>query len=322
VSLLWRMPLYWRVCLINAVVFVLGTAALALTPVTVSARVVASEVVVLAIGLATILVLNAILLRSTLVPLDRLARLMEHVDPQEPGERLPETGNGAAADLVRSFNAMLERLEAERGSSTARALAAQEAERHRIARELHDEVGQGLTAMLLGLKSAVDRAPDDIRAELTLVQEAARGSLQEVREVVRRLRPDLLEDLGLLSALAATATDLSTRTGIHVQRGLAPGLPALAPEAELVVYRVAQEAMTNVARHSHAETAYLSLTRQGDAVALLVADDGRGIRGTAEGIGIRGMRERARLVGAELTVRPRPEGGTEVRLVVPVGPLP
>lgn len=317
-SLLWRMPLYWRVVVINAVVFVLGTLALALAPVTVSTRVLASEAVVLAIGLTTILVLNALLLRSTLAPLDQAARLMERVDLQAPGERLPETGNGAVADLVDSFNAMLERLESERSTSTARALAAQEAERHRIARELHDEVGQGLTAMLLGLKTAMDRAPEDVRADLALVQEAARGSLEEVREVARRLRPGVLEDLGLLSALAASATDLAKHTQIHVQRGLASGLPELGPETELVIYRVAQEAMTNVARHAHADTVWLSLSRQGDAVALLVADNGRGTSGRSEGTGIRGMRERARLVDGQLTVRPRPEGGTEVRLVVPV----
>lgn len=318
VSLLWRMPLYWRVCAINAVVFVLGTVALALAPVTVSTRVLASEAVVLAIGLTTILVVNALLLRSTLAPLDQAARLMERVDLQAPGERLPESGQGAVADLVKSFNAMLERLESERSASTARALAAQEAERHRIARELHDEVGQGLTAMLLGLKRAIDRAPEDVREDLMLVREAARGSLEEVRQVARRLRPGVLEDLGLLSALAASATDLSTHSRIHVQRGLAAGLPELGPEAELVVYRVAQEAMTNIARHSGADTAWLSLTRQGDAVALLVADNGRGARGRPEGTGIRGMRERARLVDGQLSVRPRPEGGTEVRLVVPV----
>jgi two-component system sensor histidine kinase UhpB len=312
------MPLYWRVCVINAVVFVLGTVALALAPVTVSARVLASEAVVLAIGLTTILVLNALLLRSTLAPLDQAARLMERVDLQAPGERLPETGSGAVAELVQSFNAMLERLETERSTSTARALAAQESERHRIARELHDEVGQGLTAMLLGLKRAIDRAPDDVRADLLLVQQAARGSLEEVQQVARRLRPGVLEDLGLLSALAASGTDLSTSSRIHVQRGLASGLPALGPEAELVIYRVAQEAMTNVARHSGADTVWLSLTRQGESVALLVADNGRGTHGRQEGTGIRGMRERARLVNGQLTVRARPEGGTEVRLVVPL----
>lgn len=314
-----HLPLYWRVCLINGLVFIVGTLVLAFSPATVSPRVLASEAVVLAIGLSVIVVLNSLLLRTSLAPLDRLSRLMESVDLQRPGQRLPEAGTGAVANLVKTFNEMLQRLETERGTSNARAIAAQEAERHRIAQELHDEVGQGLTAVLLGLKRAADLAPDDIADELRLVQEAARTSLDEVREVARRLRPGVLEDLGLLAALAALATDFSARTGVHVQRGLGPGLPALNHEAELVTYRVAQEALTNAARHAGADTVQLSLTRQGDAVALLVADDGRGTGGRPEGAGIRGMRERALLVGADLVIRARPEGGTEVRLVVPVG---
>lgn len=312
-----RLPLYWRVVLINGLVFVVGTAALAFSPATVSARVLASEAVVLAVGLTVILSLNAMLLSRSLRPLDRLAALMDTVDLQQPGQRLPETGHGPVATLVERFNAMLERLEAERSQSTARALQAQEAERQRIARELHDEIGQGLTAVLLGLKRVADRVPDELADEVRLVQEAARASLEEVRQVARRLRPGVLDDLGLVSALAALATDTSAHAGLHVQRGLAPGLPQLTPEKELVVYRVAQEALTNVVRHAHAETVQLSLTRQGDAVALLVADDGRGTGGRPEGSGIHGMRERALMVDGQLSIRPRPEGGTEVRLVVP-----
>ena len=317
-----RLPLYWRVCLINGLVFLVGTAALALTPVTVSARVLVSEAVVLTAGLTVILVLNSLLLRTSLAPLDRLITLMGHVDLQRPGQRLPETGNGAVAQLVRSFNAMLTRLETERGTSNARALAAQEEERHRIAQELHDEVGQGLTAVLLGLKRAVDRAPDDLAEELRMVQETARSSLDEVRDVARRLRPGVLEDLGLLSALAALATEFSTHSGVYVQRGFAPGLPALNQQTELVVYRVAQEALTNTARHAEADTVEYSLTKQGNAVVLRVADNGRGLRGRPEGAGIRGMRERALLVEGELTIGPRDGGGTEVRLVLPVPAAP
>lgn len=153
------MPLYWRVCLINGLVFVVGTAALALAPVTVSATVLVSEAVVLVLGLVGIVVLNSVLLRTSLAPLDRLIRLMDTVDLQRPGRRLPESGTGAVGQLVRGFNAMLERLETERGRSNAKALAAQEAERHRIARELHDEIGQGLTAVLLGLKQLSSGVP-------------------------------------------------------------------------------------------------------------------------------------------------------------------
>lgn len=318
VKLFSTLPLYWRVCLINGLVFIVGTAALAISPATVSTRVLVSEAVVLTIGLTVIVVLNSLLLRTSLAPLDRLIRLMEKVDMQRPGQRLPEEGNGAVSHLVGSFNAMLTRLEIERSTSNARALAAQEAERHRIAQELHDEVGQGLTAVLLGLKRASDRAPEDLVEELRLIQETARSSLDEVRDVARRLRPGVLEDLGLLSALGALATDFSAHSGVHVSRGFAPGLPALTPESELVIYRVAQEALTNAGRHADPETVELSLTKQGDAVALRVADDGRGVRGRPEGAGIRGMRERALLVEGDLAIRPRPEGGTEVRLVVPV----
>ncbi|MER7243355.1 sensor histidine kinase [Kribbella sp. NPDC000426] len=310
------MPLYWRVCLINGLVFVLGTAALALAPVTVSATVLVSEAVVLVLGLIGIVVLNSILLRNSLAPLDRLVRMMDTVDLQRPGRRLPESRNGAVEQLVRGFNAMLERLETERGRSNAKALEAQEAERHRIARELHDEIGQGLTAVLLGLKQLSSGVPPAVQKELTEVQETARATLDEVRSVARRLRPGVLEDLGLQSALAALASEFSAH-GLHVRRVTSPGLPELGHERELVIYRVAQEALTNAARHSQARVVQLSLQRQGAAVILTVEDDGTGIRGAEEGTGIRGMRERALLIGAELTVGPGAKG-TSVRLTVPL----
>ncbi|MFF0341410.1 histidine kinase [Kribbella sp. NPDC004875] len=310
------MPLYWRVCLINGLVFVVGTAALALAPVTVSATVLVSEAVVLVVGLLGIVVLNSVLLRTSLAPLDRLIRLMDTVDLQRPGRRLPEAGSGAVRQLVRGFNAMLERLETERGRSNAKALAAQEAERRRIARELHDEIGQGLTAVLLALKQLSSGVPPAAQKDLQEVQETARATLDEVRSVARRLRPGVLEDLGLQSALAALATEFSEH-GMHVRRITSPGLPALGEERELVIYRVAQEALTNAARHAQARSVHLSLQRQGPAVVLAVDDDGTGLRGAEEGTGIRGMRERALLIGAELTVG-QGGSGTSVRLTVPL----
>jgi two-component system, NarL family, sensor histidine kinase UhpB len=311
------LPLYWRICLINGLVFVAGTAALAISPATVSSRVLPSEVVVLAVGLVVILATNALLVRTSLAPLDRLIKLMGSVDVRRPGRRLPEQGSGSVAILVRAFNAMLTRLENERGASNAMALAAQEAERHRIAQELHDEVGQRLTAILLGLKRVVDQVPADVAEDVLAVQDAARASLEEVRQVSRRLRPGVLEDLGLVSALSALATEFSTYSSAHVRRGFSRGLPKMSAETELVIYRVAQEALTNVARHADAKNVELTLGRQGDGVLLQVADDGRGLHGWAEGAGVRGMRERAMLVGGHLDIGPRVGGGTEVRLLVP-----
>jgi two-component system sensor histidine kinase UhpB len=219
---------------------------------------------------------------------------------------------------VHGFNAMLERLEVERSTSTTRALQAQEAERQRIAQELHDEVGQSLTAVLLGLKQAIDLAPPEVAAELQQVRETTRTSLEEVRRVSQRLRPGVLADLGLLDSLSSLASDFTARSGLRVERGFVPGLPELPSETELVVYRVAQEALTNVARHARARQVELGLTRRGEVLVLRVADDGVGGVDGATGAGIQGMQERAQMVAGRLEVRPRDGGGTEVLLEVPV----
>jgi two-component system sensor histidine kinase UhpB len=316
------LPLFWRVCLINGAVFVLGTLVLVLSPATVSARPLLSEVIVLSIGLAVIVLLNGVLLRSVLRPLDRLTAVMAAIDLRHQGRRLDEHGSGPARALVRGFNAMLERLELERTTSTARALHAQEAERQRIAQELHDEVGQSLTAVLLGLKQAIDLSAPPVAAQLEQVRDTARTSLEEVRRISQRLRPGVLADLGLLNSLSSLATDLTARTGVPVQRGFLPGLPALAPETELVVYRVTQEALTNVARHARARSVELGAARRGDVLVLRVADDGVGGANAAIGAGIQGMQERAHMVGGRLEVRTREGAGTEVVLEVPIAGEP
>jgi two-component system sensor histidine kinase UhpB len=307
------------VCLINTAVFLVAVIVLVVSPATVSSEVLVSEMAVLALGLVLILVLNSVLLRSSLAPVDRLIALMQRVDLERPGQRLAESADGSVGQLVAGFNAMLSRLELERAQSNARALAAQEAERHRIAQELHDEIGQGLTVVLLGLKRSVDQAPAGLAEELRLLQETARSSLDEVREVARRLRPGVLEDLGLVPALAALATDFSKHSGSHVQREFTPIPLRLTSDQELVIYRVAQEALTNAARHAEADRVTLSLSKRDGAVELCVVDDGRGLSDREEGAGIRGMRERALLVDGQLSIGSSPSQGTQVRLVVAVG---
>ncbi|MEJ2865371.1 HAMP domain-containing sensor histidine kinase [Actinomycetospora flava] len=311
--------LFRRLLLMNALVFAAGVVVLALSPATVSTPVAITEASVLTVGAGLMLGVNALMLRVTLRPLDGLTALMERVDLLRPGERLEVSPNGDVGHLLHTFNEMLDRLEAERGESSAQALAAQEGERQRIAQELHDEIGQSLTAVLLGLKRTVDRAPGDLRDELRTVQELIRASLDEVRHVARRLRPGVLDDLGLVSAMNALATDFTEATGLSVTRRLDQGLPALTREAELVLYRVAQEGLTNIARHANAGRVELSLNNQGGGVVLRIADDGQGLRGTLEGAGIRGMRERAILVNATLTVGSAATEGTEIRLFLPTG---
>ncbi|MFI9822125.1 HAMP domain-containing sensor histidine kinase [Streptomyces sp. NPDC052013] len=311
--------LYWRIFGLNAVVLGTATALLLWAPVTVSVPVLLTEAVILVAGLGVMLVANAALLRIGLAPLDRVTRLMTTVDLLRPGQRLPERGGGEVAELVRTFNAMLERLEGERAASSARALLAQEAERRRIAQELHDEVGQSMTAVLLALKRAADEASDPLRDDLRQVQEITRESLDEVRRLVRRLRPGVLDDLGLVSAVTSLATEFATHTGLRVLRRFDADLPALDQETELVIYRVAQEGLTNAARHAEARSVEVSLRGDGgDVVVLEVSDDGRGIGAAREGAGIRGMRERALLVGATLDIVPATPAGTRIRLTVPV----
>ncbi|MEO3764281.1 HAMP domain-containing sensor histidine kinase [Streptomyces sp. B8F3] len=311
------MSLFWRIFGLNALVLGTATGVLMLAPVTVSTSVLLAEAVVLVAGMGVMLVANAALLRVGLAPLERLTGLMATVDLLRPGQRLTVPGTGDVADLIGTFNAMLDRLEAERAASTGRALSAQEAERRRIAQELHDEVGQSMTTVLLELKRAGERAPEGLREDLRRAQETTRESLEEVRRLARRLRPGVLEDLGLVSALTSLGTDLAGHTGMRVERRLDPELPSLDPDVELVLYRVAQAALTNVVRHAAADRVELSLVRTGTAVELRVVDDGRGLGAAREGAGIRGMRERALLVGADLDVRRAPGGGTQVVLTVP-----
>jgi two-component system sensor histidine kinase UhpB len=318
-----RMSLFWRVVAINAGVLVLAALVLALSPATVSPSLTLTEALVLASGTLAMIAVNVVLLRRVFGPLERLAVLMRRIDPRSPGRRIElERPVAEVADLYRAFNAMLDRLELERRTSGRRALLAQEHERRRLARELHDEIGQTLTGVVLQLDGLRRAVPDEFVEAVTLLQATAREGVEDVREIARRLRPQALDEFGLRSALLTLVTGFSERTGVEASVTVAPELPVLAPGEELAIYRVAQEGLTNVARHAGAAEAQLALEWADGRVILSVRDDGRGISDeqvAAEGVGLGGMRERALLVGGSLSVRRRPTGGTEVRLEVPVG---
>ena len=250
----------------------------------------------------------------------QLAGLMDRVDPLDPGRRA-SGHNGQhhfeMAALVEAFNEMLDRLEAERRHSAWNALAAQDEERRRLARELHDEVGQMLTGLVLHLELATKKAPAEIRPELIEAQENARTCLEDVRRIMHELRPETLDDLGLVGALASLSSQLAQRTGVQIDTELDDELPPLTPAAELVVYRIAQETLTNAVRHSGCSRIDLQLAREGSGgICLSISDEGRGMKGqNGSGQGIRGMRERALTIGAELMIRTRPAvPGTRVAL--------
>jgi two-component system, NarL family, sensor histidine kinase UhpB len=312
-------PLAWRIFLVNAGVFALGTAALALSPATVSWPIALTEAIVLIAGLAAILVVNLLLVRRSLAPLERLTGLMHRVDLLRPGQRLELTGPAEVRELGTVFNEMLNRLELERHESGWDALQAQEAERKRVAQELHDEIGQALTAVMLQLSRLAKRAPAELEDELREAQETTRASLDDVRRIARQLRPEVLDDLGLVPALVALAKTFTERTEMRVHRRLDEDLPSLSAEAELALFRVAQEGLTNAARHSGSSRIDLWLESSPDDVLLRVRDYGKGLDGARPGSGIRGMRERALLVGGDLTIEAAAGGGIEVRLRVPAG---
>jgi two-component system sensor histidine kinase UhpB len=306
-----QLPLLWRVFVVNAVLLVVATLLLALTPATIHARIALVEGLDLAVGLVVMLAANLLLLRHMLRPIGRLVERMRGIDLLQPGQRIPEQGGVEVAELTHTFNEMLERLERERRESGQRALRAQEAERRRIASGLHDEVGQVLTGVLL-------RLDDDE------TKQAVRQALEEVRRIARELRPEMLEQLGLVSALTELTRKFADSSGVQVERHFAGDLPELSDDAELAVYRVAQESLTNIARHAGASRVRIALQPGPQSVVLRVVDDGRGMPApdsvalNGHG-GLRGMRERALLVGGALAIKRGSEGGVEVRLEVPAG---
>jgi two-component system, NarL family, sensor histidine kinase UhpB len=299
------MSLLTRAFLANGAVLLTITLLLLFSPIEISYPVTATQSVIIVSGFLASLAINVVLLRRVVAPLRRLTETMHAVRPLEPGRRVSVAGADEEVQaLTSAFNDMLERLETERRESGRIASAAQEEERKRIARELHDEVGQVLTGVMLQL--------DDPEA-----REAVRRSLEDVRRIARELRPETLDHLGLLSSLR----DLSNSVeGVRLERRLDAGDLELRSDVELAVYRVAQEGLTNVMRHSGATEALLALEQVGGSLRLTVRDNGRGLPDGAPpaGGGLTGMSERALQVGARLSVGSGPGGGTEVRLDIPL----
>jgi two-component system sensor histidine kinase UhpB len=302
------MSLLTRVFLANGAVLAVITLLLLFSPIEISYPVTGTQSVILVTGFVVSLAINLLLLRRVVGPLRRLTSTMRSVMPLDPGRRLVIPGaDTEVQSLTTAFNDMLERLETERRESGRGAVAAQEEERRRVARELHDGVGQVLTGVMLQL--------DDPEA-----REAVRRSLEDVRRIARELRPEMLDDLGLQSALRALCTTTAAQDGLWVERRLDAADMELRPEVELVVYRVAQESLTNVMRHSGASEVLVALHEVEGALRLIVRDNGRGLPAVVGegGTGIGGMSERALHVGGRLTIGSRPGGGTEVRLDIPL----
>jgi len=277
--------------------------------------------VLVAAILATLLA-NNFLMRRRFAPLEALTRTMEAVDLTVPGVRA-HPQDGESIDITRlreSFNLMISRLESERTGSATAVLRAQEAERARVARDLHDEVNQALAAVSLRLAATAEHAPPEFAEELAETQRLAGQAMQELLGLARELRPAALDDHGLLPALRTQVRLFGERWGIAAHFAADGTRPQLGEFEQLVVYRVVQEALSNIARHAHAGSVKVTVLGCNTThVKVTIVDDGEGfhLNRLREGAsGLAGMRERAMLAGGHLEIVSTPGAGTNVELTV------
>jgi len=238
--------------------------------------------------------------------------------------------NRELEDRVASRTRELSAAHAHRRQLLERIVVAQEDERRRIARELHDEIGQGLSALVLQLSAAegtLRPEADPVRAQLEAIRAQTSSMIEDVRRLMLDLRPAVLDDLGLIPAIRWCAESHLTPAGVGLRIAVS-GLDEherLPHRIELVAFRLAQEAITNVVRHAGARHVTVSLARAGDTLEVVVEDDGRGfdveplaVPDEGRGWGLAGMRERVALLGGTLSVTSRPQSGTRVSAAIPV----
>src|SRR3954452_8296263 len=273
----------------------------------------------IALAVSGVVLLNSILLRRRLEPMGRLVETMSSVDLTSPGKRADVTrGADEVQRLSADFNRMLERLEHERRESGRAVLRAQEVERSRLAQDLHDEVNQALTAILLRLQATLSAAPPALIDELRETQSLVTQAMEELLHLARQLRPTALDDHGLVPALTSQVADFGDRTGIRSSFRRHGTVPPLSDEEQLVIYRVTQESLSNVAQHAGARRVDVELSFVARTV-LRVRDDGHGFKTSPNGrarLGVSGMRERALLVGGHLTIFSEPGDGTTIELTM------
>src|SRR3954465_3392191 len=276
------------------------------------------QALVLVAGILGAVLVNSVVLRRRFAPLDKLIDVMERIDLTQPGQRadLPEADSEDVIRLVQAFNRMLGRLEDERTRTAAAVLQGQESERARVARDLHDECNQALTAVLLRLQAHVPDAPPELQEELRETKAVAITAMDELLRLARELRPAALDDHGLEAAVRTQLERFADQTGVPATLRCYDPLLDLADYEQTVVYRVVQESLSNITRHAHASSVVVEIGRDHGRPIVRVVDDGVGFATLedTDGIGLVGMRERARLARGRLQVISAPGRGTAVEL--------
>jgi two-component system sensor histidine kinase UhpB len=278
----------------------------------------------IAISIVLLLAVNMIVLRRRFSPLETLIARLEEIDPAQPTSQfvIPRTNVEEVERLAIAFRRLLKRIEDERRRSGRLVLRAQEEERRRLARDLHDEVNQALTAILLRLQALSEDAPEPLAPQIAALKTLVNQAMEELLRLARQLRPASLDDLGLIAAIEGQLARFSEQTGIQTALHSEGTPEAITEDQQTVIYRVVQEALSNTAQHSGATYVDFELrVFPSHGVELRVRDNGKGFdvvsQGDGGGIGLSGMAERARLVGGELTVTSSPGAGTRVRLYIP-----
>jgi two-component system, NarL family, sensor histidine kinase UhpB len=335
----WRLSLFEKVILANSLILI-GEAMVGLwiTSHNLEAHhyLIDTSFIVLATVLA--LLINIALLRASFRPLFSLLRTIREVSAGKTGARATvTTTDSEIGELAQAFNTMLDRLETARREQGMLILQAQEEERRRIALELHDESSQNLTALLIHTEILSQSLPDtalteeartQLRGELNQLVDVTQRTLDDIRTLAQQLRPSVLDDLGLYAAFRWLVEDCQQRLHLSVeldvdgmeQRTSSDHQSALPAHYETTLFRIAQESLTNVARHAHAQHAWLCLSRDQQAIRLQVRDDGCGFNPLQEhkGLGVFGMRERAVLLGGMIEIRSQPGKGTTVEAILPL----
>jgi two-component system sensor histidine kinase UhpB len=279
------------------------------------------EGIVLGLALVATMLGNWLVLRRRFKPLDQLISAMETVDLVGSKQRSRAARRADSSEVRRlgvAFDRMMSRLETQRREAGRAAIQAQERERRRIAQDLHDEVNQALTAVSLRLQASIERASPQLRRELKETKRLATQAMEELLALARHLRPAVLDDHGLLAALHSQVRDFAEQTGINASFSARGVMPQMTPEQQLVIYRVTQEGLSNVAQHAGARKVDVELSFVGRTV-LRISDNGRGfaqLNGASRngGLGVVGMRERALLIGGQLSLWSAPGEGTRVEL--------
>jgi two-component system sensor histidine kinase UhpB len=277
------------------------------------------ELLVFGLALVATVLGNGLLLHRRFVPLDEMISAMERIDLAHPGQRPVMPAPADSAEVLRldaAFQRMISRLEDERRRAGRAAIQAQERERRRIAQDLHDEVNQALTAVSLRLQASIEHAPPELQRELIETKRLSSQAMEELLALARQLRPSVLDDAGVVAALHSQVRDFADQTHIDAAFNTRGMTPRLSPEQQLVMYRVTQESLSNIAQHAQAHKVEVELSFIGRTI-LRISDDGKGFEGGREGgLGLSGMRERALLAGGQLAIFSKLGQGTRVELTI------